>query len=154
MFGIFFVLIFHGFRNWFLIRYELHLELKKKWFESNENLFRYPETPHLFERNNFIFFQLSFELKQTKIISFKQMRRCGWRNKFSFDSKTIFFPCNPHSTECCKKMSGIFTIFYCSWNIVATFLSNIAKYFIATLQFQLSEIFLKTNKYLILSEIL
>ena len=63
-------------------------------------------------------------------------------------------PHNPNSTEYCKKMSGIFQIFYCNWNIVATFLLNIAKYFIATLQFQLSKIFLKTNKYLILLEIL
>ena len=60
----------------------------------------------------------------------------------------------PHSTEYCRKMSGIFPMFYCNWNIVATFLLNIAKYFIATLQFQISEIFLKTNKYLILLEIL
>ena len=60
----------------------------------------------------------------------------------------------PHSTEYCKKMSGIFSIFHCNRNIVATFLSNIAKYFIAKLKFQLSKIFLKTNKYLILLEIL
>ena len=60
----------------------------------------------------------------------------------------------PHSTEYCRKMSGIFAIFHCNWNIVATFLSNIAKYFIATLQFQRSKIFLKINKYLILLEIL
>ena len=61
---------------------------------------------------------------------------------------------NPHSTEYCGKMSEIFPIFHCDWNIVATFLSNIAKYFILRLQCQLSEIFLKTNKYLILSEIM
>ena len=59
-----------------------------------------------------------------------------------------------YSTECCRKMSGIFPIFHCNWNIVATFLLNIAKYFIATLWVQLSEIFFKTNKYLILVEIL
>ena len=51
-------------------------------------------------------------------------------------------------------MSGIFPIFHCNLNILATFLSNIAKYVIATFQFQLSEIFWKTNKYLILLEIL
>ena len=45
-------------------------------------------------------------------------------------------------------------IIHCNWNIVETFLSNIAKYFIATSQFQLSEIILKTNKYLILLKIL
>ena len=49
-------------------------------------------------------------------------------------------------------MSGIFPIFHCNCNIVATFLSTIEKYYNATLQFQLSEIFLKTNKYLILLE--
>ena len=37
---------------------------------------------------------------------------------------------------------------------VAKFLFNIAKYFIAKLKFQLSEVFLETNKYLILLEIL
>ena len=41
----------------------------------------------------------------------------------------------PHSTEYCRNMSKIFPIFHCKWNIVATFLSNIEKYFIATLQF-------------------
>ena len=51
-------------------------------------------------------------------------------------------------------MLEIFQIFHCKLNIVATFLSNIAKYFIVTLQFQLSEIFLKINKYLIVLEIL
>ena len=51
-------------------------------------------------------------------------------------------------------MSGIFPIFHCDRNITAKFLSNIAKYFTSTLQFQLSEIFMKTNKYLILLEIL
>ena len=59
-----------------------------------------------------------------------------------------------NSTEYCRKISGIILIFHCNWNIVATFLLNIEKYFIATLKFQLSEIFLKTNKYLILLEIL
>ena len=39
----------------------------------------------------------------------------------------------PNSTEYCRKMSGIFPIFHCNWNIFETFLSNIAKYFIATL---------------------
>ena len=38
----------------------------------------------------------------------------------------------PHSTEYCKNMSEIFEIFHCNWNIVAIFLSNIAKYFTAT----------------------
>ena len=56
----------------------------------------------------------------------------------------------PHSTEYCRNMSGIFTIFHYNYNVVATFLSNIAKYFIATLQFQHSKIFLR--KYLILLE--
>ena len=60
----------------------------------------------------------------------------------------------PHIAQNIAEMSGIFPIFHCNWNIVAIFLSHIAKYFIATLQFQLSEIFLKTNKYLILSKIL
>ena len=41
----------------------------------------------------------------------------------------------PHSTEYCRNMSEIFLIIHCNWNIVTTFLSNIAKYFIATLQF-------------------
>ena len=41
----------------------------------------------------------------------------------------------PHSTEYCKNMSEIFPIFHCNWNIVAIFLSNIAKYFTAKLQF-------------------
>ena len=50
-------------------------------------------------------------------------------------------------------MSGIFQTFHCNENIVATLLLNIEKYLIAILQFQLSEIFLKTNKYLILLEI-
>ena len=59
----------------------------------------------------------------------------------------------PHSTEYCRKMSGIFPIFHCNWIIVATFLLNITKYFIATLKFQLSEIFLKTDKYVILLDI-
>ena len=27
----------------------------------------------------------------------------------------------PHSTEYCKKMSGIFIIFHCNWNIIASF---------------------------------
>ena len=40
--------------------------------------------------------------------------------------------CTQHSTGYCGKMSEIFSIFYCNWNIVTTFLSNIAKYFIAT----------------------
>ena len=38
----------------------------------------------------------------------------------------------PHSTEYCRKMSGIFPIFHCNWNIVATFfqiLQNFLKYF-------------------------
>ena len=47
-------------------------------------------------------------------------------------------------------MSEKFPIFHCNLNIVTTFLSNIDKYFIATLQFQLFEIFLKTNKYSVL----
>ena len=51
-----------------------------------------------------------------------------------------------HSREYCKKMSGIFSIFHCNSNIVATFLLNVAKYFIALLQFQISEIFFETNK--------
>ena len=40
-----------------------------------------------------------------------------------------------HSTEYCRNMSEIFPIFHCNWNIAATFLSIIPKYFIATLQF-------------------
>ena len=43
--------------------------------------------------------------------------------------------CNLHITEYCRNMSEIFPIFYCNWNLVATFLSNITKYFIATFQF-------------------
>ena len=54
----------------------------------------------------------------------------------------------------CRNISEIFSTFHCNCNIVSTFLSNIANYFIATLQFQLSEIFLKTNIYLIVLEIL
>ena len=50
-------------------------------------------------------------------------------------------------------MLEIFPILHFNYNIVATFLSNIAKYFIATLQFKLAEIFLETNKYLLLLEI-
>ena len=42
---------------------------------------------------------------------------------------------DPHSTEYCRKLSEIFPIFHCNWNIAATFLSIIGKYFIATLQF-------------------
>ena len=42
---------------------------------------------------------------------------------------------HPHSTEYCRNMSEIFPIFHCNWNIVAIFLSNIAKYFVATLHF-------------------
>ena len=53
----------------------------------------------------------------------------------------------PHSTEYCRKMSDIFSIFYCNKNIVTPFLSNIAKYFMGTLQLQFSEIFLKKNIY-------
>ena len=41
----------------------------------------------------------------------------------------------PHGTEYCRNMSEIFPIFHCKRNIVAKFLSNIAKYFIATFQF-------------------
>ena len=47
--------------------------LKKKSLESDENLFRRPQAPHLFERNDFRL--LSSELQQTKIIPLKQMRR-------------------------------------------------------------------------------
>ena len=53
-----------------------------------------------------------------------------------------------------KNVSKIFSIYHCKWNIVATFLSNIPKYFIAILQFQLSEIFLTKKKYLKVLEIL
>ena len=41
----------------------------------------------------------------------------------------------PHSTECYRNMSEIFPNFHYKWNIVTNFLSNIEKYFIATLQF-------------------
>ena len=41
----------------------------------------------------------------------------------------------PHNAEYCKNMSEIFPIFHCNWNIVSKFLSIIAKYFIAPLQF-------------------
>ena len=54
---------------------------------------------------------------------------------------------NPHSTEYCRKMSGIFPIFHYNLNIVAKLLSNIAKYSIPTLQFQLAEKIFKTNKH-------
>ena len=43
------------------------------------------------------------------------------------------WPYCPHSTEYCRKMSGIFPIFNCNGNIVATFSLNIEKYFIATM---------------------
>ena len=59
----------------------------------------------------------------------------------------------PHNTEYCRKMSKIFPTFHCDWNIVAKMSLKIVKYFIATLQFELSEIFLKKKKYLILSEL-
>ena len=59
-----------------------------------------------------------------------------------------------YSTEYCRKMTEIFPIIDCNSNIIATFLSNIKKYFIPTLQFKLSEIFLKANKFIILLEIL
>ena len=49
-------------------------------------------------------------------------------------------------------MSEIFPILHFNLNILATFLSNIAKYFIATLQLKLAEIFLETNEYLIVIE--
>ena len=51
---------------------------------------------------------------------------------------SILFPhweSYPHSTEYCRNMLEIFPIFHCKRNIIATFLSHIAKYFIATLQF-------------------
>ena len=57
----------------------------------------------------------------------------------------IYAEDTPHSTEYCRKILVIFSIFHCNWNIVGKFLSNIAKYSIATLKFQLSEIFLKTS---------
>ena len=53
----------------------------------------------------------------------------------SSTSSTLEYVIHPHSTEYCKNISEIFPIFHCKWNIVATFLSNIAKYFIAMLQF-------------------
>ena len=69
---------------------------------------------------------------------------------FALHIEVVVFP---HSTEYCRNMSEIFPILHCNWNIVTTFLSNIAKYFIETLQFKLAEIFLETNKYLIILEI-
>ena len=54
----------------------------KKTVESKENSFRHPQAPHLFKRNNFQFFQLSFELKQTKIFRGEK--------KISFDSNDFF----------------------------------------------------------------
>ena len=42
---------------------------------------------------------------------------------------------DPHSTEYCRNMSEIFPIVHYNWNMFATFLSTIQKYFIATLQF-------------------
>ena len=43
--------------------------------------------------------------------------------------------CYSRGTKYCRNMSEIFPIFQCKLNIITTFLSNIAKYFIATLQF-------------------
>ena len=56
-------------------------------------------------------------------------------NDFFFKAISAYFCWIPHSTQYCRNMSGIFSIFHCKWNIVATFLSNIPKYFIAILQF-------------------
>ena len=64
----------------------------------------------------------------------------GPHNVYDFLKFIIHFL---HSTEYCRNMWEIFPIFHYNWNIVSTFLSNIAKYFIATLQFQRSEIFLQ-----------
>ena len=41
----------------------------------------------------------------------------------------------PNTTEYCRNTTEIFPIFHCNWNIFTTFLTNIAKYFTATLQF-------------------
>ena len=80
-------------------------------------------------------------------------RKNFWRKRKLYCWNTLYIV-YPHSTEYCRYMSEIFPIFYCNWNIVAIFLSNIAKYFIAVLQFWFSEIFSKTNKYLVDLEIL
>ena len=53
----------------------------------------------------------------------------------SFTANPSYMTTFPHSTEYSRNMSEIFSIFHCNWNIVSTFLSNIEKYFIATLKF-------------------
>ena len=62
----------------------------------------------------------------------------GWKSKFKKKTKFKMADISeslPYSTEYCGNMSEIFPIFHCNWNIAATFLSIIPKYFIATLQF-------------------
>ena len=59
---------------------------------------------------------------ETKIITWEKLIR-------------FFIPRFPHNTEYCRNMSEIFPIFHCNWNIAATFLSIIPKYFSATSQF-------------------
>ena len=75
---------------------------------------------------------------------FRLKKKLGYR----FFLLTNFLFHYPHRTEYCRKRSGIFLIFHCNWNIVATFFPNIAKYFIATLEFQLFEIFVKKKIYI------
>ena len=80
--------------------------LKKKSFESTEIFFRHSQTPLLFESNNFRFCQLSFELKQMKIIPFKQIRRIP----FSFYSNDFFSVQHPLLLH--KKISQVTHIFF------------------------------------------
>ena len=58
-----------------------------------------------------------------------------WQDMEVYGNLWINMSMCPHSTEYCRNVSEIFPIFHCNWNIAATFLSNIPKYFIATLQF-------------------
>ena len=82
-----------------------------------------------------------------KLYVYVQTKFLAINNFIEFQNKC------PHSTEYCTKMAKKFLIFHCNGNSVAIFLSNIEKYFIATLQLQLYKILLKKNKYLILLEI-
>ena len=62
-----------------------------------------------------------------------------WIVLFSLQLSSVYvtwtYQIIPHSTEYCRNILEIFSIFHCNWNIVSTFLSNIDKYFITTLQF-------------------
>ena len=72
----------------------LHWKKKKKSFESNKNLLFHPKAPHLFDlfdRNDFHLFQLKQKLKETKIISFKQLRLAGGESNCLLIQTFFFF---------------------------------------------------------------